>query len=175
MSSAAGFSHESHNALTVEWYTPSSIFKQIGLHFDIDVCAPPGGLPWVPATRSFCKADDGLAQHWIGRVWCNPPYGKETAVWLKRMSEHRHGVSLVFARTDYAWFHDYAVTADAILFLRGRVRFVDGTNVSKGGGAGAGSMLLAWGDDCVAALVAMAARGEGYLASYTIPEVADLI
>jgi hypothetical protein len=30
---------------SVEWYTPPEIFEALGLTFDLDPCAPPGGLP----------------------------------------------------------------------------------------------------------------------------------
>lgn len=61
----------------------------------------------------------------------------------------------VLARTDTKWFHDYVAKADAILFLAGRIKFVDGLQVTGGSGAGAGSMLIAWGDESVAALERM--------------------
>lgn len=156
-----GFTHESPAAVSIEWYTPPWIFEVLGLTFDLDVCAPPGGLPWIPATRSFSKADDGLSQDWRGRVWCNPPYGRETAVWLARMNEHRNGVSLVFSRTDCAWFHDIVAKADALLFLRGRLRFVDGAKMTGGSGSTTGSMLVAWGTDNADALFAMDLCGHG--------------
>jgi hypothetical protein len=142
-----GFSHESQSAQSVEWYTPPWIFEALGLTFDLDPCSPPGGLPWVPVGRIYSLPQDGLTAPWAGSVWCNPPYGKETGAWLKRMHEHRSGVALVFARTDCAWFHDYVKHADAILFLRGRVKFVDGNEKTGRSGAGAGSMLVGWGDD----------------------------
>lgn len=160
---SGGFSHESQSAKSIEWYTPSWIFSEMGLTFDIDVCAPAGGISWIPAGRHFHKADDGLAQPWVGTVWCNPPYGKETPAWLARMSEHKNGMALVFARTDCGWFHDYVTKGDAILFLKGRIRFVDGLGVTAGGGAGSGSMLVAWGDKCVRALEWMHLMGHGFM------------
>jgi hypothetical protein len=81
--------------------------------------------------------------------------------WLERMHNHRNGVALVFARTDCAWFHESVAKADAILFLRGRVKFVDGLGVTGGSGAGSGSMLVAWGRENVDALLAM--RDLGHL------------
>lgn len=142
---SAGFSHESSHNLSKEWYTPKWVFEALGINFDIDVCAPEGGISWIPAKRYFTKQTDGLSQEWVGTVWCNPPYGKDTPVWLNKMHNHRNGVSLVFARTDCAWYHDYVRNADAILFLRGRIKFVDGLGVTGGSGAGSGSMLVAWG------------------------------
>jgi hypothetical protein len=51
---------------------------------------------------------------------------------LEKMHYHRQGVALVFARTDCKWFHDYVAKADAILFLKGRVKFVDGLGKNWG-------------------------------------------
>jgi hypothetical protein len=75
------------------------------------------------------------------------------------MHEHRNGIALVFARTDTSWFHDYVAKADAILFLRGRIAFVDGLGATGGSGVGCGSMLIAWGEVAVAALRGMSDLG----------------
>ena len=154
-----GFSHESHANKSVDWYTPKWIFDAIGLQFDLDPCQPEGGVPWIPATSYYTIADNGLSSEWHGRVWLNPPYGKFTKDWLAKMHQHRNGISLLFARTDCAWFHDYCAKADAILFLQGRIKFVDGLQATGGSGAGSGSMLIAWGDECVAALEKIKDRG----------------
>ena len=152
---APGFTHDDKNNKSVDWYTPAWIFERIGLRFDLDPCQPTGGVSWIPAHVYYTLADDGLASPWFGTVWLNPPYGKYTSAWLAKMHEHRNGMSLVFARTDTSWFHDYVAKADAILFLRGRIGFVDGLGATGGSGAGCGSMLIAWGDECVAALRGM--------------------
>ena len=161
MTVSRGFGHEERHNTSVEWYTPPSIFQQIGISFDLDPCHPETPLPWVPAITRYNIHDDGLTKEWFGRVWLNPPYGPHTPKWLEKMSLHRDGIALVFARTDCRWFHDYVADADAILFLKGRVKFVDGFGVSGGGGAGSGSMLVAWGTDCVDALKRM--REQGHL------------
>lgn len=147
-----GFSHENPNNATVDWYTPPHIFESMGLSFNLDPCAPKGGVPWIPAQHHFSLDDDGLSQQWFGRVWLNPPYGRETAKWLQRMNSHRNGVALVFARTDCAWFHNYCANADAVNFIKGRLSFVDAFGVTGGSGAGAGSMLIAWGQSNVEAV-----------------------
>jgi hypothetical protein len=122
-------------------------------------------------------------------IWCNPPYGPETKQWLRRMGEHRCGIALVFARTDTEWFHETAASADAILFLNARLKFVDKTGkppivVGKDGkkrksGAGAGSMLVAWGNDCVAALERMNSnplgQHRGLLVPFPSNEIESLI
>ena len=159
MNAHAGFGHEDRGNQSVEWYTPPDIFTKIGIKFDLDPCHPEKPLSWVPAETTYNINDDGLTKPWFGRVWLNPPYGKHTPQWLEKMSQHRNGIALVFARTDCRWFHDYVADADAILFMKGRVKFVDGLGVSGGGGAGSGSMLVAWGDDCVTALKGMQDQG----------------
>jgi hypothetical protein len=164
----SGLTHESPVNGSIEWYTPAWVFEALGLTFDLDPCHPHDRLPWVPAQFVWTKADDGLKQPWHGRVWMNPPYGKETPLWLERMAVHcdrgfgrvpdGDGIALVFSRTDTAWFHHYAATADAICFMRKRIAFVGPDGLprpgkdGKKGSPGAGSMLLAWGPECVEAL-----------------------
>lgn len=145
-------SHQSADAETVEWYTPPGLFDALGLRFDLDPAAPKGGLDWIPARRFLSIEDDGLSLPWEGRVWLNPPYGPHTAVWLERFIEHGDGLALVFARTDTEWFHRCAIAADALCFVRGRLTFVRPDGDRSTSNAGAPSLLIACGDECVAAL-----------------------
>lgn len=166
-----GLIHESAHNATVEWYTPPWLFEALGRAYDLDPCHPEGDrLPWVPAAHVYTKADDGLSKPWFGRVWLNPPYGKEAEAWLAIMHEHRHGHALVFSRTDNAWFHEYGAQADAVFFFRKRIKFVDRTGElprkedgTKADAPGAGSMLIAWGPDCVADLYRLERAGLGYV------------
>lgn len=150
--SQSGFAHDRRTRETTdEWYTPPEVFDALGIEFDLDPAAPPGGVPWIPAKHHFSKTDDGLAQPWFGRVWCNPPYGRETGRWLKRLARHGDGLALVFARTDTRWFHEYIPRATAVSYVVGRLRFVRDDGV-RGEAAGAPSMLLAFGLPCALAL-----------------------
>jgi hypothetical protein len=139
---------------TVEWYTPPSFFDALGITFDLDPCAPTGGLPWIPARRFISLPDDGLAHPWIGRVWLNPPYGAAAARWVDRLAEHGDGIALVFARTDTDWWHRNVPSASAVCFVRGRDSFIRGDGASTGAGhnAGAASALIAYGDVCANAV-----------------------
>lgn len=154
-----GFTHDNKNNITADWWTPPYIFEGLGEVFDLDVSAPEGGVPWLPAKRYFTIKDNGLLQRWEGFVWCNPPYGKETGEWLRRMDEHNNGVALVFARTDCQWFHRHCARADALLFLKGRIKFVDGLGKTKGSGAGCGSLLVGYGPRGAAAVGRMKEKG----------------
>lgn len=143
---------------TVEWYTPPSIFKMLGVKFDLDPCHPGRDvIDWIPTICWYIKEDDGLVKPWYGKVWLNPPYGRELSRWLAKMHNHRNGIALVFARTDTAWFHDYVAQADAVLFLKKRVRFVDAQG-NQGDSPNCGSMLVAWGDENVTTMEVNAAE-----------------
>jgi hypothetical protein len=151
---------------SIEWFTPPHIFAKLLLTFDLDPCAPAGGVPWIPARRHFSIEDDGLAQEWHGRVWLNPPYGREAGVWARKLASHGDGIALVFARTDSAWFQEVARQADAICLVAGRLSFIPGMagQMEKGHNAAAASALLAYGAECADAL-----RRSGLGLTYGMP------
>ena len=156
-----GFSHESAYSKSVEWYTPRYIFDALGVEFDLDPCSPGRDIaPWIPAKRSLTIEDDGLLAKWEGNVWMNPPYDKRTSYWLERLALHGTGIALLFVRPDTKWFHQYVPIADAICFIKGRVRFVSADRVEEYiagtckpiDSPGAASMLIAYGKDNAEAL-----------------------
>jgi hypothetical protein len=157
---AQGFVHEAPGR-TVEWYTPPWLFEALGIEFDLDPAAPPGGVPWVPAANHYSEIEDGLAQPWFGRVWLNPPYGRQTAVWLERLVAHGDGLALVFARSDTRWWQGVVPAATAVCLVAGRLRFVD-VDGRSAGTAGAPSALIAFGLPCALA-VAQADLGQTFL------------
>jgi hypothetical protein len=140
------------------WLTPPGILKALG-EFDLDPCSPLD-RPWDTAKHHYTIEDDGLAQEWFGRVWCNPPYGPAMAPFLKKMVEHKNGMVLIFARTETKAFFDYVwAHADAILFIKGRLRFhtPDGKTA---GTAGSPSVLIAYGEENVKALETCGIEGK---------------
>lgn len=125
-----------------EWLTPPYIIEALG-PFDLDPCAP-ATRPWDMAKIHYCKNEDGLSLPWKGRVWLNPPYGRETFRWLARLSEHKSGIALIFARTETKGFHKHIwEKAHAILFFQGRLSFHYVTG-QKGNTANAPSCLVAY-------------------------------
>lgn len=148
MSGAMG-SHQSHRARTTTWLTPPHIIDALG-PFDLDPCAAPG---WVTADRHLTLPTDGLAADWSGRVWLNPPYGREVWEWLAKLADHGDGIALTFARTETAGFvREVWGKADAVMFLHGRLHFhrADGTRAAAN--SGAPSCLVAYGVRNVEAL-----------------------
>ena len=111
-------------------YTPPELFEALGLQFDLDVCAPKGGLPWIPAKRNFTIEDDGLTQKWIGRVWMNPPFSAPK-LWVAKWLAHGNGVMLA-PLSKSNWFMDLWMSDAAILNNPVKFRFIkpDGSRYS---------------------------------------------
>jgi len=109
-------------ATTHDWLTPPEILNALGI-FDLDPCSSEH-QPWATACHHLTIRDDGLSKPWVGRVWCNPPYGPFASKWLERCADHGNAIAFVFARTETAMFQDHVwPKADGLLFLRGRVQF----------------------------------------------------
>ncbi len=144
-------SHQSAKAIKDEWLTPPEIIKALGC-FDLDPCAPVS-RPWDTAKHHFTIEDDGLSKEWFGRVWLNPPYGKQTGIWLDRLVNHGNGIALIFARTETRMFFDYVWSkADEILFLKGRLFFHHSNGQKAKFSGGAPSCLIAYGGGNVRSL-----------------------
>jgi len=140
-----------HQSGSDEHATPQALFDKLHeeFHFDLDVCAtapyevPNPDVPDSPVEPYtllhpgnakcpvyFTKDDDGLKQHWFGRVWMNPPYTHgQIAVWIQKLLKELIagridlGVALTAARPDTAWFQVVASYAAEIRFLKGRLTF----------------------------------------------------
>lgn len=146
-------SHEvNREKTTTTWLTPPDIIKSLG-EFDLDPCTPEF-MPWQTAAHRYTEAEDGLKQKWFGRVWLNPPYGEGMGEWLKKMAAHGNGIALLFKRSETENFQNYIFpVADAILFKRGRIHFLNNDGVKVGNGSGTGSVFVAYGKNNVQALI----------------------
>lgn len=126
------------------WLTPPEIFTPLG-EFDLDPCGAPGH-EIAKSTFLLERGEDGLLNDWWGRVWLNPPYGKAQRPFMERLVAHGTGTALIFARTETKDFHDLVWReATALLFLKGRVSFLDANGVRAKANAGAPSVLVAYG------------------------------
>jgi hypothetical protein len=134
----------------VEWLTPPELVIQLG-KFDLDPCSPINA-PFLHAKNNFTISDDGLSKDWFGRVYLNPPYGRGMDLWLEKLKFHGNGIALIFARTETKCFFEHIWNdADAILFVKGRIRFYHISGV-QAGTPGAPSVFIAYGKENALAL-----------------------
>ena len=146
-----------------EWLTPPEIIKALGF-FDLDPCSPVN-RPWDTAKNHYNEFDDGLVQAWAGRVWCNPPYGRETFKWLSKLANHKSGIALIFARTETIGFHNEIwCKAHSVFFFKGRLKFHYVTG-EKGDVANAPSCLVSYSPEDTDSITAAMQMGsiKGYI------------
>ena len=125
-----------------KWVVPLELINRLG-EFDLDVYAP-YNRPWNTALKHYTIIDDGLINDWDGRVFCNPPDGAVTYLWLDRCAQYGNCTALVYAKTDTAYFQNIIMKyASAILYIKGRVKFYY-TDGSKADSAPLPSMLVAF-------------------------------
>ena len=114
-----------------EWYTPPEFIEMARLVLgviDLDVASNDIAQKWVKAVRYYTKADDGLKLPWLGRVWCNPPYGQWTRLFMQRaltlyaLGDFSECIFLV-NRTGAAWYMDMIEQFHAICQVRRRISF----------------------------------------------------
>jgi len=116
---------------TAEHYTPEIIIAAtlacLG-EIDLDPCSDGGEPPNIPARTHYTAGDDGLAHPWHGRVYMNPPYGREIGDWVEKLcTEHEAGrvteaVALLPSRTDTQWWR--RLREYPVCFVQGRLTFV---------------------------------------------------
>ena len=119
-----------YSSRTEEWETPVDLFDRLHAiyHFQLDACASATN---AKCRQFFTRSDDALVQSWAqyGRVWMNPPYGRQIGQFMKKACEKSQKgslvVALVPARTDTKWWHNWIAGKADTLFLHGRLRYLD--------------------------------------------------
>lgn len=105
------------SSVSTHWATPTDVYTNLDaeFHFNFDPCPLYGA--------------GGLTADWAGkRVYCNPPYGRGVDQWLMKRWGSELCVYLLPSRTDTKWWHEHAMKADEIRFLKGRLKFGDSKN-----------------------------------------------
>ena len=114
---------------TDDWATPQAFFDELDkeFNFSLDPCADDFNHK---CQKYYTKEQNGLIQDWSGeRVFCNPPYGRQIGLWVKKCFEEVFfgrcplAVMLIPARTDTIWFHSYICKKAELRFVKGRLRF----------------------------------------------------
>jgi transcriptional regulator with XRE-family HTH domain len=125
-----------------EWYTPAQYVyaaRELMRGIDVDPASNATANQIIKALTYYDIESNGLDKPWYGRVWLNPPYGRDNdggsnqAIWSHRLLEqYRAGITkeavlLVNANTGTKWFqpfYDYL-----ICFTNHRIKFYtsDGT------------------------------------------------
>jgi len=161
--------HVSYNSGENEWYTPAAyleVARRVMGAIDIDPASSEVANQMVQAAQFFTAADDGLTKDWHGRVWMNPPYAQPLIAHFceKLADEVRAGnvtqaCVLVNNATETVWFQSLLDIANAVCFIRGRVRFLDMT-MNPNGAPLQGQALLYMGPDVAAFRAAAADFGK---------------
>lgn len=125
----------SHKGETNTWLTPLWIVNALG-EFDLDPC----GLHHHKTAKKIHQLpEDGLMEEWKGRVWLNPPYGKEQQEWLWKLRIHGSGIALIFARLETKWIQKFL--ENGFFMMEGRIKFLR-EDLTESSNAGTGSILI---------------------------------
>lgn len=114
----AGFTKKRDRDLrATKWADLHAIAAHFGLEhrggypFDLDACSH--SQVFAKARAWWTPKDDGLAQRWKGRTWCNPPF-TNIAAWIEKSFVELNrwrcsSVTFVLpaTRTDQWWWREY--------------------------------------------------------------------
>lgn len=130
------------------WGTPAFITEALTqeVPFDLDPCGAP---QWTHAQRTYIleNGDDGLRDPWFGRVWMNPPYGKEMRTWVDKLIEHGTGTMIIPVATGTKmWIDAVLPNASGIHFWRHRVAYLHRDGREDNMVSTAPSALVSFGD-----------------------------
>jgi hypothetical protein len=139
--------HQSENT----WFTPKHFIDLLG-PFDLDPCTV-SYRPFDTAINhiEYDKGQCGIETEWKGKVWLNPPYGKEISPFINKFIEHKDGVMLIFARMGNIDVQKLIQAGAYLYMLRKRVCFYNKNGI-KVTNAGTDSMLVFFDDSFICKL-----------------------
>lgn len=121
-----------HLSQSDEWTTPLDRWAEWDREFGFTLDAA------ATADNALCadyytEEDDALTQRWAGVVWCNPPYGRLPEFLAKAKASADDGATVVMlipSRTDIKAWHEHVEGRAEVRFIKGRLRFGDGTGTA---------------------------------------------
>jgi ParB family chromosome partitioning protein len=122
--------HVVNNSKDDEWYTPAKYIesaREVLGRIDLDPASNDFANKTVKADRYFTEESNGLEQEWSGNIWMNPPYSTALlSQFADKLisSNFSQAIVLVNNATETAWFEKMISKASAIVFHKGRIRFV---------------------------------------------------
>ena len=119
-----------HSTGNDDWRTPLWLYKRLDqdFHFGLDAAATDEN---ALAPAWFTAEDNALKHSWrgYGNVFCNPPYSRVlNRDFVKHAVDQLDGTfyisMLLVSKTSVPWWHDDVLpVAEAIGFVRGRLKF----------------------------------------------------
>ena len=139
-----------------EWFSPIPILKRVQDFYGDDFLDPassPEAEPYVKASRSYFKEEDGLSKKWSGKVWLNPPYSQplisqftsKLITEFHQIGDITEALLLTNNCTETKWFQEVAKKCDCRLDILGRLRFWNPTK--KSDSPRYGQCLFYFGED----------------------------
>jgi len=142
------------------WNTPPELISLLHAGWPAGVALDPcsNATSLVAARHSLTELDDGLQADWSQfvspqeLVYVNPPYGTALPSWAAAVDRQHLAmasaklahciVTLVPARTDTRWWRVLVAASSSVIFLQGRVKFLQGPDGSSCGAAPFPSALV---------------------------------
>lgn len=125
----------------VEWYTPKfyiELVRRVLGKINLDPATNTLAQRWIEAEVFYTAEIDGFIQRWFGKIYLNPPYGKEqpggrkAPDWLERAIEaYESGeideAIILLNRTGAAWYKKLLKRVNALCEVEKRIAFIDAT------------------------------------------------
>ena len=138
-------------AMELGWQTPPELFGLAAEYWG-------GRIPFDAATTDANPTnavefatpdDDGLEIVWPFQVWVNPPYGRSLRLWLDKIAhEAEQGTEIISllpaARWEQRYFQDSIYLANAVTWIRKRVRFIRPSTGDRVSGNPYANMFIGW-------------------------------
>lgn len=113
------------------WRTPPEVFDPLNakFRFRFDMAASDVN---ALCRRYFTAEDSALGRQWPSAwKWCNPPYSQPLP-WVEHAAQYRRTVMLLNQDTTTAWARLARRTANMIILLDWRIRFVHAVTGERG-------------------------------------------